>query len=84
MDITADSMVMCIVPIPAKRTMLKTVTSKYDRRILVTDNKKTCRGVRCSPTLEDKQFAESKSKGVTSHFLTVFLFKRLDKNVFQW
>lgn len=29
MDITADSMVMCIVPIPDKCTMLNTVTSKY-------------------------------------------------------
>lgn len=29
MDITADSMVMCTVPTPAKYTMLNTVTSKY-------------------------------------------------------
>lgn len=31
LDITADSMVLCIVPIPAKPTTLNTETSKYGR-----------------------------------------------------
>lgn len=49
-----------------------------DGRILVTDNKKSCRGIRCTRTHEGKQFSASRSKGVTSCFLTVFIFKRLD------
>lgn len=50
---------------------------------MVTDKKIICRGVRCTHTHESKQFAASRSKCATSHFLTVFLFKSLDKNFFS-